>query len=275
MGCIDQHQFCNPSNGECTPLTAYSLVSTASYKIGLSAVQQYTANRLSDSLMFVNVYQSVNGRGSSALLAADGVYQLTQGPLPDNQWMIEVNNWFAVGMAKLQQLVVQYAAGPSVLLEGAYLQRPTDAIGEAMCFSQKVRSPAGTISFSIVGVVIILVVGFILIVMNLCLSTFVGLLQNKFDMLGGDYKRLRWVLDDKLQLQRMAYEEVGMGVWKGGASAVPVTRMGDRFGVPRDVDRDHPRFGRGHGRVMGTGSGEGDVLIGGVNKAIMVEEVEQ
>lgn len=226
------------------------------------------------------MYYSVNGRGSSALRAQEGVYELTQGPLPPNQWMIEVDSWFAVGMAKLQQLVVQYAAGPSVVLDGTYIQKPADAIGQAMCRRQIVRNGAGgTISFSVVGVVIILVVGTGAIVMNLFLDIIVGFFQRKFGALGGDYKRLSWVVDDKLQMQRMAYEEAGMGVWKGGADAVPVTRFGDRFALPREVDRDHPRLGTGHGRVenveAGMGMGEGEGLMGERGKGWVVDEVEQ
>lgn len=194
--------------------------------------------------------------------------------------MIEVDSWFAVGMAKLQQLVVQYAAGSSVVLDGTYVEKPRDAIGKAMCRAQKVRNGAGgNISFSVVGVGIILVVGTALIVMNLFLDIFVGFLQRKLGVLGGDYKRLSWVVDDKLQLQRMAYEEVGMGVWRGGADAVPVTRLGDRFALPREVDSQHPRLGTGHGRVenvgAGMGLGEGEGLMGKQEKRWVVDEVEQ
>lgn len=279
LGCIDQHQFCNPTSGDCTPLSGYNIAFHTSTRLGLTPVQQYTADRLSLTLNFVNMYYSVNGRGSSALRAQEGVYELTQGPLPPTQWMIEVDSWFAVGMAKLQQLVVQYAAGPSVVLDGTYNQKPGDAIGKAMCRRQIVRNGAGgTISFSVVGVVIILVVGTGAIVMNLFLDIIVGFFQRKFGVLGGDYKRLSWVVDDKLQMQRMAYEEVGMGVWKGGADAVPVTRFGDRWALPREVDRDHPRLGTGHGKVenveAGMGMGEGEGLMGERGKSWVVDEVE-
>ena len=201
--------------------------------------------------------------------------------------MIEAENWFAVGMAKLQQLVVQYAAGPSVVLDGTYLKRPTDAIGEAMCRGQKVRNGGaggGTVSFSVVGVGVILVVGTGAILMNLFLDLIVGWVQGRFGVLGGGYKRLCWVLDDKLQLQRMAYEEVGMGVWRGGRDAVPVTRAGDRFALPREVDEAHPMLGGGrHGRVVdegvgqgvGLGRGEGEGLMGKGGKGWVVDEVEQ
>ena len=228
------------------------------------------------------MYFSVNGRGSSALRANEGVYELTQGPLPPTQWMTEVEGWFAVGMAKLQQLVVQYATGPAVVLQGTYVKKPTDAIGEAMCRGQKVRSGAGgTINFSVLGVGVILVVGAGLILTNLLLDVLVGWVQGRWGLLGGDYRRLAWGLDDKLQLQRMAYEEVGMGVWRGGCDAVPVTQMGDVFALPEGCDREHPRLGVGRGRVQslgagqGQGVGEGDGLMAKGGKGYSVDEVEQ
>ena len=59
-----------------------------------------------------------------------------------------------------------------------------------------------------------------------------------------DHKTLQWTLDEKLQLQRLAYEEAGQGRWSGGTNAVPVTAMGDKFGMPGGVDKAHPRLGR-------------------------------
>ncbi len=154
----------------------------------------------------------------------------------------------AVGMAKLQQLIVQYATGPPGVPGNSFTLKPQDANWQAMCDSQKVRSSNGTTSFSILGVSIILILGTVLILLNLVLDIVVGSIQQKLDW--GDHKRLQWVIDEKLQLQRLAYEEAGQGTWTGGASAVPIMKMGDRIGVPRDVNKMHPKLSirSGHGR---------------------------
>ena len=259
LGCIDQHQFCNPTNSQCTPLTAYWLASHGFEKLGMSPMQIEVASRLSRGLIFMNMYFSVNGRGSSALRAAETVYELAQqGSLPDDQWILEVSSWFAVSMAKLQQAVVAYATGPTDVHEGSYISRPANANEEAMCFAQKVRSSAGTISFSVLGVAIILIVGALLILTNLVLETIVGFIQRKTDT--GDYKRLQWILDEKMQMQRLAYEGAGQGRWRGGANTVPITAFGDVFGIPDLVDKKHPRLDT-RGGSPGGGPTEGDGLM--------------
>lgn len=150
---------------------------------------------------------------------------------------------------------MQYATGPPHLVTGSHLFRPTDPINVAMCGSQKVRNSFNTISFSILGVAIILIVGTMLILTNLILDLVVGWIQSRWKI--GDYRRLQWISEDKLQLQRMAYEEAGIGTWSGTTSVVPVTKYGDRLGLPSNIDAKHPRLS-----VRTSGKGEGDGLMG-------------
>lgn len=266
LACADQHQFCNPADNQCTELTSTTILEKQFLRIGLNAVQKMTGRRLLLDLGFTSTYLSVNGRGSSSLRAQETLYDLEQAPLPDNQWMIEVSSWFAVSMAKLQQSVVQYATGPPHLATGSHLFRPTDPINVAMCGSQKVRNSFNTISFSLLGVAIILIVGTMLILTNLILDLVVGWIQSRWNI--GNYRHLQWISDDKLQLQRMAYEEAGIGTWSGTTSAVPVTKYGDRLGLPLNTDARHPRLS-----VRTSGKGEGDGLMGH-DKGMWVETIE-
>jgi len=266
LGCADQQQFCNPTNNQCTELTASTILAKQFQQVGMNAVQQATCRRLLLELSSANTYFSVNGRGSSSLRAQETLYDLNQAPLPNNQWMIEVSSWFSVSMAKLQQSVVQYATGPPYLVTGSYLWKPTDAISVAMCGSQKVRNSFNTLSFSLLGVTIILVVGAMLIFTNLILDLVVGWIQHRWNI--GDYRRLQWVLDEKLQLQRMAYEEAGIGTWSGTTDAVPVTKYGEMLGLPSGIDAKHPRLG-----VRTSGKSEGDGLMEH-DKNMWVETIE-
>lgn len=77
-------------------------------------------------------------------------------------------------MAKLQQLALQYATGPFIVPDASFIVRPANADEQAACDSQKMRSPAGTISFSVIGIAIILIVGAISVFTNLVLDTVVG-----------------------------------------------------------------------------------------------------
>ena len=50
-------------------------------------------------------------------------------------------------------------------------------------------------------------------------------------------------MDDKMQLQRMALEEAGMGNWQNLTGNVPVTEKGAVFGSLSHVDPEEPRLG--------------------------------
>ena len=240
--CVE-HQYCNPLNKKCTPLTSSTLAGQAVVEnnIGLNQDQSVTALRLMLITTFLATYNSVSSRGANALRASDTVNDLFQIRLPNTQWMTEVNAWFAVSMAKLQQKVIEFASGPSSIPDGMYLSRALP-IQEKMCKNQIVRSFNGTISFSVLGVAIILIVGSLLISTSLILPLLVGALRDLFKW--KKHKGLQWILDSKLQMQRLAYEEAGQGFWIGGANSVPVTRENDLLGVPEGVDANHPRLGR-------------------------------
>lgn len=65
-----------------------------------------------------------------------------------------------------------------------------------------------------------LILGSFLITTILALDSVMGFVRRKLH--GKDYKSLQWTLDDKSQLQRMAYEEAGQGHWSSGESPVPI-----------------------------------------------------
>ena len=237
LGCTDQHQFCNPATGKCTELTASDAVYQEIPTIGLNEVQTKTALRLGVSIRFLNTYFSVNPRGVNAFRASETFYDGIQVALPNNQWITEVSSWFGVSLAKLQQKTVQYATGPSYDVQTI---APDSKEELNMCKNQIIRSQGGTISFSVLGLCIIFIFGGILIVTSLLIDSLIGFVRRKLDW--KKYKSLQWSLDEKLQLQRLAYEEAGQGHWDGCAGSVPVMKKGDRIGVPKHVDEFHPRL---------------------------------
>ncbi|KZF21368.1 hypothetical protein L228DRAFT_262392 [Xylona heveae TC161] len=243
IGCVDQYQYCNPTNGECTPLTGLTPAHAAIDRLGFNAAQSSVASRIALTGTYISTYYSVNPLGTAALQATESLYQKSQGPLPNNQWINEVQSWYNASLAKLQRMTVEYASGPSSTLPfGAYLQQYDDENSQRMCRNQKARQNGDYTSFSVLGIAIILVVGSIIILTSMCLEMIVAWIQVRYEF--GLHRHLQWVLDEKLQLQRMAYEEAGMGTWSGGTDVVPVTQMGDVFGMPPGVDPAHPRLGR-------------------------------
>ena len=89
-----------------------------------------------------------------------------------------------------------------------------------MCQNQKIRSRSGTVSFSVLGMAIILILGSFLITTSLALDSVMGFVRRKLHW--KDYKSLQWTLDDKSQLQRIAYEEAGQRHWSSGENPVPI-----------------------------------------------------
>lgn len=274
MACIDQHQFCNPNNNRCTNFTSPSTVSDEVQSIGLNSVQSWIATRFVYQIYYSTLYSTIAGRGVSALRAQEHVQDLESDPLPDDQWMIEVKSWFDTGLARLQNYMVEYAAGPQNLIEGAYVLKLNHSDAQSLCRNQKVRSTgSNTINFSVLGLALVLIICSSLIITNLALETIVGFIQRKYKT--GTYRRLQWIIDEKLQLQRMAFEEAGMGTWSGGDAAVPVTRLGEKFGLPRYTDRSHPRLLPDYLKVRGSaGGGGGGGYRGGYGGAGAGEEIE-
>ncbi|KAL8924268.1 MAG: hypothetical protein Q9172_002741 [Xanthocarpia lactea] len=261
MACTEQHQYCNPVTSECTPLTAFHRLGHYLPGLRLNFPQRYTYQRLKLISLQNAIYQSVLSRGAQALHASETLVGTLNKGLPDNQWHIEVSEWFSVSMAKLQQLVVQYATGPDEMPDGAILLPPSNQWEQNMCENQIIRSQEGTLSFSILGVAIILVVGSILIFTSLVIDTVVGFLRRRLRR--KSYKSLQWTLDEKLQLQRMAFEGAGHGHWKGGADVVPVTtKWGEQLGGGLEqMDPKHPRVGMrdlAYGAAQETGAVDPD-----------------
>lgn len=138
--------------------------------------------------------------------------------LPNNQWTIEIAYWFAISMAKLQQKVVDFATGPLYIDKNLqFVQgRPNS------CGRQKIRNKAGYISFSVFGIFIIVGIGGILIFISLVLDSVVGYFRISFDW--KDYKRLQWISDEQLELQRLAYPDGVEGQENSEGNAVAETR---------------------------------------------------
>lgn len=119
-----------------------------------------------------------------------------------------------------------------------------------MCYSQKIADPQGTISFSVLGVAIILSVGGFIIATSFVLDTIVRWLQEKYNI--GEHAKKNWISDEKLPLQRFvcllffvrmstaerhtltqpfrALESAGIGTCEGHTAAVPTTTKDDVFG---------------------------------------------
>lgn len=249
MGCTDQYQICNPAKpgpDGCTPLGTIDALNDAAGNIGLNDYQLSTQDTINIAMRESNMFDSVFGRGASALKAQRTVFERFQeAQLPNNQWQIEASGWFAVSLASLQQALVEIATGPvDIVSSGGYVESFSTPYAPAICNRQMIRNVHGYQNFSTLGVGIVLVVGAILIILGWVIDTVGGFVQKS--LLKKDYARLAWISDGYLQLQRLAYEGAGYVNWEGCVDDVPVSGLLDtkcqQLGGLAIADVKHPKL---------------------------------
>lgn len=207
--------------------------------LNVSDKQLEIAARIAPQQLALGMHYSVYGRSSGALRASESVFELSQVGLPNDQWMKEVSSWFAISLAKVQEIPIRWAIGPSYVPAGSKLKRASLAEELQLCKSQIILSPGGTTSFSVLGVIIIFVVGIFLMILSISLDFLTSYFRSKLQK--HEHKQVQWGLDGIFQLHRLAYEAAGQGTWMGDFSSIPVTRKGDLIRVPDfRADSRHP-----------------------------------
>lgn len=79
--------------------------------------------------------------------------------------------------------------------------------------------------------------GGLIIIVSLIIELLTGWIDKRF---GRDDCRLEWAMNDTLQLQRLAHEELGCGTWVG--NDFPITAFGERLAVLDISDPSHPKL---------------------------------
>jgi len=246
LGCIDQYQVCNtslPLSTGCTLPTSLSLLIKDELNIGLNVYQSATVETLVMSMETSSMVYAVYGRGSQALKATSTVFDLLQvAQLPNNQWVNEIEGWFAFSLASVQQALSEKASGPTGVTElGGYIIHPSNAEEKALCERQMIQNVSGYQNFSTLGIGIILIIGLVIIVMGFAIDGVVGWWQER--LLGKRYKKLAWASDGYLQMLRLAYEGAGYAGWENCDAEVPVGKEKEkvmRLGGLDDGDKEHP-----------------------------------
>lgn len=245
LGCTEQYRVCNPTNNKCTEKLGVmqfqrTLVENDD-NLQFNSLQNATAYRLVLALQVSSVYHQTYTRLGGALQASDSLQGLDQAYLPPTQWHTEVGAWFDTGLARLQQKSQEYATGPTIVPDGSYVLHPNvtlhaeDAPYKVMCYSQVVHDSSNSMSFSIAGLAILLILGSIIIFAGLTIDTIFGWLQVRFGR--GLHAHTEWQVNDTLCLQMLLHEEMKLGKWDG-SGRLPVTRSNERFVGPADAQVD-------------------------------------
>ncbi|OLN96618.1 hypothetical protein CCHL11_00915 [Colletotrichum chlorophyti] len=245
VGCADGHRICNPNNGRCTRIHGSQEVVESAMDIGLNSVQLATVGRLSAIFSTSTFYHLTWTRTQSFLKAQELVAGLTQLPLPSNQWEIEMSSLFVDTLARLQLQTLEYVTGPSTPVRGTTVKpwdtfpRPLPTLPndvevsyKNLCESQRFKNPQGTVNFSVLGLSILLGLGFFLIICSFTLEHLTHYFQKK--TVYGLLKAKRWERDESLQVMRMLFELKGSGLWKDILQSIPTTESKEHFEYDED-----------------------------------------
>lgn len=154
MGCVDQFQFCNPSlsGNNCGPLASWADAQVeASPLFGITIEEMEsedvptTSNTMGSRYVWLiqmlaffqaDISTIIMDLGPDALTSLKYLSSGIMGPLPANQWQLDVRYWWATYLASLQAAVVNTAHGPTDPALDPYKVLPFNSHAQDMCNSQ-------------------------------------------------------------------------------------------------------------------------------------------
>lgn len=150
--------------------------------------------------------------------------------LPNDQWKQEILHWGQHSVTNMQRALQSYVKGPAAA-DAPYLKKPDEDLLRDFdpCSSQIIRDP-NHYSINVFGLYFTIGVGLLIMVLNCSLSTIVSKIQRRSGTPG--YRNEQYELDNAFQVQRLAYENLGIGRWTSLHALVPVTQKGETFGAP-------------------------------------------
>lgn len=221
MGCVHQYQLCNPNkpenNAQCTSLSGRVDTKTNLASIGLNSVQTGVAQRLYYHISTSQWFKMVASAPTDILLANRQYAEALS--IPDNQWILEMDHMFRSMFLSTQMWAYYYVTGDGNAFDDNLLT-PPNATDKWMCDAQMIiRGDYST--FSITGVVIILVVGGFLIGLNMGLSTVVSFIRRRW-LKKCTNKDAEWDALETAALLRLTYHLNGTGLSQDPVSAKPI-----------------------------------------------------
>lgn len=138
MACVSQEQYCNPNLPEgsrCGPLSSRLDSWYSSYPaLFPEQAMQDRVKWFWDATLTVD--NAVAYLGSQSLTSRNSLSGGAQGPLPDNQWHLDVQNWFETRLAYMQAYFVDLATGPSDISLQQYVVKPNSTGEQSICRNQ-------------------------------------------------------------------------------------------------------------------------------------------
>lgn len=141
LGCTSRYQYCNPNlepNISCTPLTGIFAVQPLAESLWKTEQQGAMFNWSSSTILHnaIGLIEVLSKLGTSSLTARHKWADGKQGPIPDNQWQLDVEHWFTTILADLQRAAVDVVTGPLDRNFTKGLRRPQKPEERLLCDSQ-------------------------------------------------------------------------------------------------------------------------------------------
>lgn len=243
LGCASQWQFCDADQTACGPMASYQDALLGA----LSTFKAEAADRLTWMFRSSNISPEmllgiVRETKDHSLLSTQTLFHGSQGAtLPDNQWQLEVTNWFAICQALTQQSLVKTISGqvPKSSQPVLNLDKPDTAAAKKLCQSQKIRTTKYS-SFSFFGILFTYILGIVIIATSFVLEPLIKLLDNRGK--NERYSSIEWTSNSTLQLQRLAHDMDGRDDWERCMDSVPTTSPGLLLCGLDLADPEHPRL---------------------------------
>lgn len=202
LGCTDQTEVCNPlADGKrnCTAMPVHLFaddLSALGDRLSLTPKQLSILRRFSDVIQN-SIDASFAENGDGGLLAGYLADDYTSAAIPDNQWVLELQNWFVIFLTMVQIRVTQYVTGFDNPQFNHFMVPPT-AEEKWMCTNQ-IAQRKDYASFSVLGLAIIICTVLAIMLLNLFLHDIWSRFCSKS---GPDQYRLeQWRKLETLELQ--------------------------------------------------------------------------
>ncbi|KAI1179059.1 hypothetical protein F4777DRAFT_586302 [Nemania sp. FL0916] len=168
-----------------------------------------------------------------------------QFALPENQWQLDVINWWNIILAGVQASCILAVDAAQGFSDPEFLSIRTPPLtneAQRFCNNQKIRSSAHT-SFSFFGLAFTFIVGALIIAASYSIEPVLVCLHNRKKY--KTYSHLEWISNGNLQLHRLAHEESGETTWQNCDEEIPVTTAFDDSLARLDITNpSHPTLQR-------------------------------
>ncbi|KAI0411567.1 hypothetical protein F5X98DRAFT_380641 [Xylaria grammica] len=266
LGCTYQVQVCKGASAKvesCGPLGSFNDAwIDAAHLFGIDTAD-FTGSRYSslgeimsayaaneDASRFLWFLQAISNNptdlglivkklGSQSLASHKSLDKNIQGPLPDDQWKLDVTYWWNISLSALQATFINTACGSNNPDVSRLQTNATNPGQRSICDNQKILSTQ-YISMSIFGLYFTYITGFLITILSLAIDPILDYAQRRWKY--REYENLEWISNETLQLQRLAYDESGQGEWSKCTDYVPVTAPDEKLGILNLADPEHPRL---------------------------------